>query len=232
MRMLMWGGIVLLFVMGMEGCAGRPAPSVNSDAESAASSEQNTAPQKAMTGAEKNASSKSATSEGYDLSSEGEAPDTGDVEFEEDRLPAPPEEVSGEPLETTRVQAQQVEEMPAVSGDEGAKTRIEPSVTAPVEPSVQAPIASHPPVMSRGFRVQILATTEKNNADEVARVARTRIPEPVYVVFESPYYKVRVGDFHDRALALELRDHLRAYGYDHAWVVTTTVMGPKKDSGP
>jgi len=154
MRMLMWGGIVLLFVMGMEGCAGRPAPSVNSDAESAASSEQNTAPQKAMTGAEKNASSKSATSEGYDLSSEGEAPDTGDVEFEEDRLPAPPEEVSGEPLETTRVQAQQVEEMPAVSGDEGAKTRIEPSVTAPVEPSVQAPIASHPPVMSRGFRVQ------------------------------------------------------------------------------
>ena len=68
--------------------------------------------------------------------------------------------------------------------------------------------------------------------EEVARVARTRVPEAVHVVFESPYYKVRVGDFHDRAAALQLRDRLRAYGYDQAWVVTTEVQAAPKDSQP
>ncbi len=223
MRTLSWCGVLLLILLGA-GCASRPAPSVQSDASATAESPS----PGSEAGPPAEAGSPGGPAQGgYDLSREGEAPVTGDVEFEEDRLPPAPEEVGADTLEKSEVVAQEVEEMPPVQGE-----RIEPSVTAPVEPSVETPVAGHRATMSRGFRVQIAASSDKSKAEEVARVARTRVPEAVHVVFESPYYKVRVGDFHDRAAALQLRDRLRAYGYDQAWVVTTEVQAAPKDSQP
>ncbi len=225
MRAEAWGVLVLGLGI-LAGCAGRPAGSVHTAPDSAADQ----SPSEAERSRLEEAPSTPGHPGTYDLRSEGEAPVDGDVDFEEDRLPPAPEEVGGDTLETPSVQSEDVESLPEVGPD--ATERIEPSVTAPVDPSVKPPVPSRPPQIIRGFRVQIAATQDRTRAEELAREARSRVPEPVHVVFESPYYKVRVGDFHDRDLALQMRDRLRAYGYEQAWVVTTEIVASTKEAKP
>ena len=155
----------------------------------------------------------------YELESEGEFPDAGrDVVFEEDALPPRPEEMVALPLEegavdVERVEPVEVEELP-----------LAPSTPVPVEPTNPAPVApGGNGQVARGFRVQLLALKDRLEAEERAREARTRLGVGVYVVFESPLYKVRAGDFLDRGEALVLRERARANGYDGAWVVTTEI---------
>ncbi len=220
----------LILALGLSACSSPPASSVKSDPAAEQESTQQTAQQESESTHSQDADGK----QEYRLQSEGEAPVTKDVEFEEDRLPPSPEEVEAASLEKSKVAPTELEQMPKVQGEaqgDSNAAKIPQSVTAPVEPSVKTPIEGSRPAARRGFRVQIAASGDKNSAEEVARVARTRVPETVYVVFESPYYKVRVGDFSDRALALQLRDRLRGYGYDGAWVVTTTILENAKDSG-
>lgn len=147
----------------------------------------------------------------YDLESEGRfPPPPRDVEFEEDQLP-PPETLDAAPL--TDETAPVVEES------------IPPEVTTPVEPSTQTPAPSTSAVETqRGWRVQIAASSERAEADRAAREARSRLGTTAYVDREGGLFKVRVGDFVDRAAALRLRDRARATGYAGAWVVTTEVV--------
>jgi cell division septation protein DedD len=96
--------------------------------------------------------------------------------------------------------------------------------TTPVEPEVTVPVQEQAsPRTGRGFRVQLLAAGDRDEAESMAREARARLRAPVYVVFEAPFYKVRAGDHVDRADALLLRDLARRNGYDGAWVVTTEI---------
>jgi cell division protein FtsN len=219
-RRIGWYPLVPLFLVA---CSSTPEPSVDSDpahedavveVAGEAETEEEAEAVDALSPAE-------AQREGYRMEDEGAAPVSDDVAFEEDRLPPAPEEVGGETIDEEGVEAQTVEELPAVEGD-----KIPPSVVAPVDPSVSAPVESRPAQGERGFRVQIGASTDRSGAEEMARIARTRTQEPVYVSLENPYYKVRVGDFTDRGEALQHRDRLRANGYPEAWVVTTTIRPP------
>lgn len=75
-----------------------------------------------------------------------------------------------------------------------------------------------------GYRVQIFASSEEPRAKEVAAEARSRLAEPVYVVYEAPLYKVRVGDCVTRGEADALKERAAAQGFDGAWVAETTVQ--------
>ena len=44
-----------------------------------------------------------------------------------------------------------------------------------------------------------------------------------YLDFDSPYYKVRVGDFRSREEADNVREMVRSKGYPKAWIVKTKV---------
>ena len=149
----------------------------------------------------------------YDFESEGRfPPPSRDVEFEEDQLP-PPETVDGTAWGTTAEPVQ----------DETLE-REEPSVVGPVAPSGPRTQPGAGAVEEdRGWRVQLAASSERDDADRLAREARSRLGVPVYVDFEAPLYKIRAGDYIDRAEALRLRDRARANGYDGAWVVTTEI---------
>ncbi|GIS72017.1 MAG: hypothetical protein CM1200mP10_15940 [Candidatus Neomarinimicrobiota bacterium] len=46
-----------------------------------------------------------------------------------------------------------------------------------------------------GYRVQVLATRYIERADSLAIIMKNTINDSVYVDFEAPNYKVRVGDF-------------------------------------
>ena len=48
----------------------------------------------------------------------------------------------------------------------------------------------------KGFRVQVLSTRDRNRAFEVKGELLTRFPEEkTYAVYQSPFFKVRIGNF-------------------------------------
>ena len=86
--------------------------------------------------------------------------------------------------------------------------------------------APSPRQFTPGWRVQIAALSSMEAAEEVADRARRQFTEPVYVEYEPPLYKVRVGDFLLREPAEALLTRARAQGYEKAWVAETLVVKP------
>ncbi|MDZ7296167.1 MAG: SPOR domain-containing protein, partial [candidate division KSB1 bacterium] len=74
-----------------------------------------------------------------------------------------------------------------------------------------------------GYRVQIVSTPFEEVAREVRKEALLKFEEPVYMVFDAPYYKVRVGDCISRFEAEELQQKAMEKGFGQAWVVRTLV---------
>lgn len=74
-----------------------------------------------------------------------------------------------------------------------------------------------------GYRVQIFASSTNEGAERVASEARFKFTEQVYVEYEPPYYKVRVGDYKNRSDAEILREKAKSLGYPDAWIVQTEV---------
>jgi len=81
-------------------------------------------------------------------------------------------------------------------------------------------------MVQRGYRVQIVSTQDVDQAEIVADRAMEFFNQPVYIVFESPYYKVRVGDFLSDLDALDVERKARQNGYPGAWIVPSDVNVP------
>ncbi|HLX12244.1 MAG TPA: SPOR domain-containing protein [Bacteroidota bacterium] len=76
-----------------------------------------------------------------------------------------------------------------------------------------------------GFRIQVLFTKEIGDANLVRDTLTAALPqEYVYVVYEAPYYKVRVGNFLDRATADGYLRSVTTKGFPDAWVVPDKVL--------
>jgi hypothetical protein len=83
-------------------------------------------------------------------------------------------------------------------------------------------------VKVNGYRVQILSTDNFDEADNLKLNVHTRLQStPVYVEFESPYYKVRVGDLVESNHAYDLSDKLKQLGYQNTLVVQDSVLVTK-----
>jgi hypothetical protein len=78
--------------------------------------------------------------------------------------------------------------------------------------------------MVAGYRVQLFASNTNDGANQVASEARFKFTEQVYVEYDAPYYKVRVGDFVNRSDAELLREKAKNSGYPDAWIVQTEVV--------
>ncbi|HUU57462.1 MAG TPA: SPOR domain-containing protein [bacterium] len=75
-----------------------------------------------------------------------------------------------------------------------------------------------------GYRVQVIASSYQDNADNVAGQVRAAFGGVgVYVEHVQGLYKVRVGDYKDRVSAEAMRDRLRNAGYADAWIVKEPV---------
>lgn len=77
---------------------------------------------------------------------------------------------------------------------------------------------------TEGYRVQVLSTDDIDEANNV----RTEIYEEttrkeVYIVFEPPFYKVKVGDFTSKSEAENLRFKLNQLGYTESKTVQETI---------
>ena len=77
--------------------------------------------------------------------------------------------------------------------------------------------------ISEGYRVQVLATRYFERADSLAVIMKNTVSDSVYVDFEAPNYKVRIGDFIDRNSAESLQQDLVQMGYYSAWILRTRI---------
>lgn len=77
-----------------------------------------------------------------------------------------------------------------------------------------------------GYRVQIFAARDKNNAEKVKNLAESDTKERVYVVLaDDNLYKVQVGDYLSRIDAEKMRDKMKALpNYQDAFIQNTYVF--------
>lgn len=86
--------------------------------------------------------------------------------------------------------------------------------------------------VATGFRVQICAVSEEEKARQVQRDAIVKFAdEEVYLIYEAPYYKVRVGNCASRLEADQLQQAAIQKGFEDAWVVRTKIK-LKSSSSP
>ncbi len=85
---------------------------------------------------------------------------------------------------------------------------------------VSAPVAAKAPSGGKVYRVQIGIFEERKSADQRAGDARAKVTDPVYVEFEPPFYRVRVGDYITREEAEQQVKVLQNLGFRGSfWVV-------------
>ena len=77
--------------------------------------------------------------------------------------------------------------------------------------------------VSEGYRVQVLATRYFERAESLAVIMKNTVSDSVYVDFEAPNYKVRIGDFIDRDSAESLQQDLVQMGYNSAWILRSRI---------
>jgi hypothetical protein len=84
---------------------------------------------------------------------------------------------------------------------------------------------SIPPETTLGFRIQVLSTTEIDTANAV-KAELSNLPESIgiYIIYDAPYYKVRVGDYLSRPDANLLLKSLIDRGYSDAWIVADRIL--------
>ncbi len=81
------------------------------------------------------------------------------------------------------------------------------------------------PETLQGYRVQVLATNTFDEANTTRTALTLLFPELwIYLVFEAPTYKIRTGDFSNRAEAKFLQDRLKMQGYKNAWIVPDRII--------
>lgn len=74
-----------------------------------------------------------------------------------------------------------------------------------------------------GYRIQILQTEDAQEARDVQRDAILELDTDVYLIYDNPYYKVRVGDFAVRYDAEVFLQNVQKKGYSGAWIVRTRI---------
>lgn len=99
--------------------------------------------------------------------------------------------------------------------------------TEQIRPDTAAVPETVPPDTVQGFRVQLLASADIEAASQLRdSVSLLLLNDWVYVVYHTPYYKVRVGDFLSRIEANRMSSFLRENGFAEAWVVPDRVLKP------
>lgn len=72
----------------------------------------------------------------------------------------------------------------------------------------------------QGFRIQVFSSSNIDDANEARKGAEAKFQhDSVYIIFDTPVYKVRVGDFANRYDANQRLPEFVDKGYRDAWIV-------------
>ncbi|MBX2930404.1 MAG: SPOR domain-containing protein [Chitinophagaceae bacterium] len=76
----------------------------------------------------------------------------------------------------------------------------------------------------KGFRIQVISTRDRENAFSIKADLLTKFPEEkVYVMFQSPNFKVRIGNFITREDAEKLRKPLNKMFKNGVFIVEDVI---------
>ena len=75
----------------------------------------------------------------------------------------------------------------------------------------------------KGYRIQIMISENEKDLINVKQKLELIIKESIYIKFELPNYKLRVGNFDSRKKAETYRNKVIQLGYRSAWVVPTLI---------
>ena len=78
-------------------------------------------------------------------------------------------------------------------------------------------------IIVEGFRIQLFATRDRFNAEKFQIDLGKIYDKKIYVIFEAPNYKVRIGNFIDRNRAEKVRSEFSKKGYPSAWIIRTKI---------
>lgn len=83
-------------------------------------------------------------------------------------------------------------------------------------------------VSGQGYRIQVFASSSIDEANGAKAIAIQRVQhDSVYVVYDPPVYKVRIGDYPTRLEANQQLARLVNIGYPDAWVVADRITQRK-----
>ena len=98
-----------------------------------------------------------------------------------------------------------------------------PIILRPDEPLPPELLPAESDTVVEGFRVQVISTQNLEQANRLFAQLSPMFEGTVYIIFDSPNYKVRVGNFLSRSTAEEVRKRIVALGYKAAWIIRTQV---------
>lgn len=82
--------------------------------------------------------------------------------------------------------------------------------------------------VAQGFRIQIFSSSSIDEANSLrASVQQMLSGDTVYVVYDPPVYKVRVGDYVSRLEANKMLSFMLDRGFRDAWVVSDKILRRK-----
>ena len=85
--------------------------------------------------------------------------------------------------------------------------------------------------MAQGFRIQLMATTDENQAREIKKNAMLKLKGKIYLIFEAPHYKVRLGDYATRDEAKKYLEEAVRSGFQDAWIVPSKIFKQTAEEG-
>ncbi len=117
------------------------------------------------------------------------------VDLPEDRFGVPERipEGAGRQIATGQIDWQAVDSLRRVSGEDDSVRTI--------------------------YRVQLFASQYYSEAGYEKEVAQEVFSEPVYIMYDVPYYKIMIGNCTDLKSARRLLERARSLGYDNGWLV-------------
>ncbi|TKJ42341.1 hypothetical protein CEE37_01275 [candidate division LCP-89 bacterium B3_LCP] len=104
-----------------------------------------------------------------------------------------------------------------------SELQSKPSTSASINESERDTAVSFETVEVSGYRVQLFTTNVEFEARSVEEKALIEFDQNVYLIFDSPIYKIRIGDCLTRTEANKLRQVAVKRGYRGAWVVQSKV---------
>ncbi|MCF7832848.1 MAG: SPOR domain-containing protein [Candidatus Marinimicrobia bacterium] len=79
-------------------------------------------------------------------------------------------------------------------------------------------------IESSGYRIQLISTQNLSEAITIKTQADSLYSVPVYVDFEPPNYKVRIGNYITKEEAMGIQTLMQEQGFKNAWLVPSKIV--------
>jgi hypothetical protein len=80
-----------------------------------------------------------------------------------------------------------------------------------------------------GYRLQIFESSSVEETNRTLRKFERSLKDSVYMVFEAPLYKLRLGNFVTKKEAEKQKANLKKKGYKNIWIVRSRIKQSSKN---